>query len=613
MVLCPALQVSKTADNPTVSAGDQIGYTVSVMNSAAAGTGDATGVAISDTLPTNSGLNWTLDPAGAVRSPAECCRVRLGTVVAGASAMVHVTSVTDQTTCGTVSNSVTVSAANSAPVAPSSTAAISVNCPMLSLANMPDAASVNAGLPIGYTLTAKNSGAGTARNVTLTEALPGAGGLDWMISPAYTMPGSCNITGNLGAQTLTCAMGDLATGASATVHIASATGGGACGAESPTATLSANNATTLTQGATTTVLCPQLQVTKVPSNSSASANDTIGFSINVTNGGTGIANGVTLTDPLPAGPGLSWSISGLNPSGCTISGGELTCGIGNLNPGGSASVSIASSTTPATCGAVNNTATAATTNGASAQSSTGIAVGCPNLMVTKTPATNPVNAGQNAVFNIVVNNLGSGVARGTTLNDKLPTGVTWSDDNAKCKISSGVMTCNFGDLAAGQIQTVHVTGPTPAKLCAPLSNTATVAATNESAANLSDNSSTATININCQADLGIIKLPLQEKVKQGLLTVIRDRGVQRRTESGAKCGHERSDADGNGVHVVDRRWRLHKAGGRCGGNCQLSDAQSLVRSYLDTVAYAQGNGAGAIDHYQQGDGDRHHGGHQLRQ
>ena len=356
------------------------------------------------------------------------------------------------------------------------------------------------------------------------------------------------------------------------MHIASATGGGACGAQSPDRNAERRQRQYLTQGATTTVLCPQLQVTKVPSNSSASANDTIGFSINVTNGGTGIANGVTLTDPLPAAPGLSWSISGLNPSGCTISGGVLTCGIGNLNPGGSASVSITSPTTPATCGAVNNTATAATTNGASAQSSTSIAVGCPNLMVTKTPATNPVNAGHNAVFNIVVNNLGSGVARDTTLNDKLPTGVTWSDDNAKCAISSGVMTCNFGDLAAGQTQTVHVSGATPAKLCAPLINTATVAATNESAANLSDNSSTATININCQADLGIIKLALEEKVKQGFLARLRDRGVQHRTASGARCGHERSDADGNGVRVVDRRWLLHQAGGRRGRNCKLSDS-----------------------------------------
>jgi uncharacterized repeat protein (TIGR01451 family) len=518
MVLCPALQVSKTADNATVSAGDQIGYIVSVMNSAAGGTGDATAVTITDTLPANSGLNWT------IVSPPSGCSISSGVLSCsiddlppGGSAAVHVTSPTDQTTCGTVSNTAAVSAANSSTVAPSSTAAISVNCPTLGLMNLADAASVNAGQPIGYTLTATNSGAGTAHNVALSEALPGAGGLDWTISPAYTMPGSCGINGSPGAQTLTCAFGDLATGASAMVHVTSNTGGGACGAESPTATLSADNASTLTQGATTTVLCPQLQVTKLPTSSSASADDAIGFAVSVTNGGAGIADGVILTDPLPTDPGLSWSISGPNPSGCTISAGVLTCNIGSLNPGGSASVNISSPTTPATCGDVDNTAAATTTNGVPARSSAGVTVGCPDLMVTKTPATNPLDAGQNAVFNIVVNNLGSGIARGATLKDALPTGINWSDDSKACKIAAGVMTCNFGDLAAGQTQTVHVTGATSSRLCAPLTNTATVAATNEDAANLANNGSTATININCQADLSIIKLPLLLRVSKGSL------------------------------------------------------------------------------------------------
>ncbi len=171
--------------------------------------------------------------------------------------------------------------------------------------------------------------------------------------------------------------------------------------------------------------------------------------------------------------------------------------------------------TPATCGAVNNAATATATNGVTAQSSTAVTVGCPDLMVTKTPASNPVNAGQNAVFNIVVNNIGNGVARGATLDDTLPTGITWTDNNSACAISGGVMTCNFGNLAASQTQTVTVTGATPAKLCAPLINTASVTAANASAADLTNNSSTATININCQADLGIVKIPALAKVHSG--------------------------------------------------------------------------------------------------
>ena len=433
MVLCPSLQVSKTADNATVSGGDQIGYTIRVMNSA--GAAAATDVTIKDILPTNSGLDWSLDTSTA---PSGCSiaggtlSCSLGTLAAGASASVHVISPTDQTTCGgTVSNSATVAASDSATVAPSSTALISVNCPTLALTNTVSAASVNAGGSIGYTLVATNTGAGTAEGVTLSETLPNEAGLDWTISPAYTMPGTCDITGSVGAQVLSCSFGNLATGASATVGIISPTGDTSCGAESPTAYLSATNAPTLTQGATATVLCPQLQVTKTPSSSAASADDTIGFGITVNNNGAGIADGVILTDPLPTESGLSWSITGSNPSGCTIAAGVLSCTIGSLNPGGTAAVSISSPTTPATCGAVNNTATATAINGVTAQSSTAVTVGCPDLMVTKTPATNPVNAGQNAAFNIVVNNLGNGVAHGTTLDDKLPTGITWTDNNSR--------------------------------------------------------------------------------------------------------------------------------------------------------------------------------------
>jgi uncharacterized repeat protein (TIGR01451 family) len=513
-VNCPALQIGKTADNATVSGGDQIGYTIGVLNS---GAGDAEGVTITDTLPTNSGLNWTAPSGCSISSGVLTCS--LGTVTANSSASVHITSSTGQTTCGTVSNSAGVSSTNSAAVAPTSVAAISVNCPMLSLTNVADTSSVDAGGSIGYTITATNSGAGTAEGVTLSENLPDEPGLDWTISPAYTGPGTCTVSGS-NPQVLTCTIGNLTTSASAMVHVTSTTGDNSCGAESPTASLSASNANTLTQGASSTVLCPQLQVTKTPTSSTASANDTIGFGITVSNGGNGAAEGVMLTDTLPTAPGLNWSITSQNPTDCSIASGTLSCNVGTLNAGATATVNISSPTTPATCGTVSNTAAATTTNGTGAESSTSITVGCPNLMITKTAASNPVNAGQNAVFNISVNNLGNGIARAATLTDQLPAGFTWSNNNTACSISSsGLMTCDFGDMLAGQTQTVQLTAPTPARLCAPISNSASVTATNETTANLNNDSSSATININCQADLAILKLPVFGTVKPGALQI----------------------------------------------------------------------------------------------
>src|SRR5207247_977247 len=55
-----SIHILKTADATPVSAGSPIGFVVTVSNS---GPGTATGVAVSDTLPSNAGLSWSIDAA----------------------------------------------------------------------------------------------------------------------------------------------------------------------------------------------------------------------------------------------------------------------------------------------------------------------------------------------------------------------------------------------------------------------------------------------------------------------------------------------------------------------------------------------------------------------
>jgi hypothetical protein len=70
-----------------------------------------------------------------------------------------------------------------------------------------------------------------------------------------------------------------------------------------------------------------------------------------------------------------------------------------------------------------------------------------------------------------------------TVTDTLPTtaGLSWSISPAVegCSIASGVLTCNFGTLAAGASRAVHLTSPTTAASCATVNNTGTVDATND--------------------------------------------------------------------------------------------------------------------------------------
>src|SRR5437016_14458150 len=59
-VNCAQISISKLADAATVSAGDQIGFTITLTNS---GAGIARNVTGNDTLPTNPGTRWSIDAA----------------------------------------------------------------------------------------------------------------------------------------------------------------------------------------------------------------------------------------------------------------------------------------------------------------------------------------------------------------------------------------------------------------------------------------------------------------------------------------------------------------------------------------------------------------------
>jgi len=201
-----------------------------------------------------------------------------------------------------------------------------VSTPVLTFGAAVDAASVGAGTPIGFTLQVSNSGVsgtGAATAVTMSSALPAGSGILWSISPVYTGPGTCAITGAAGSQVLNCSLGDLAAGASASVHLASATSTAGCAAYSLTASLAATNNSTLQANASTTVLCPSLTIVKSHSGSFTQGQTGATYSVVVSNGTpAGPTSGtVTVTETVPAGLTLV-SMSG---TGWTCPGGGTTC------------------------------------------------------------------------------------------------------------------------------------------------------------------------------------------------------------------------------------------------------------------------------------------------
>ena len=254
----PQLGITKTADATPVSDGTQIGFVITVTNS---GTATATSVMVSDPLPAGPNIVWSIASQTASActisgpTPHQTLSCNIGDMAPGASYSVHITSPTGAGSGGTYPNTATYTSGNGGTG--NGNATIVVLDPGLSITKTADAANVNAGSAIGFTVTVSNAaGAGTATAVTLNDPLPAATGVSWAISPAYAGPGTCSITGSVGSQTLSCNFGDMAAGASASVHVSSSTTTSTCSNLNNKATVSATNADSQNSSASVKVSCP---------------------------------------------------------------------------------------------------------------------------------------------------------------------------------------------------------------------------------------------------------------------------------------------------------------------------------------------------------------------
>src|SRR5439155_1393494 len=277
----------------------------------------------------------------------------------------------------------------------------------------------------------------------------------------------CSITGPAGSQSLSCALGDMAVGASYSIHITSPTTGATNGSLPNTAYAAASNAAQVHDLATIVVHGPSLAITKTADATPVNSGTPVGFTVTVGNGRPGTATGVTVNDPLPSIAGITWTIQSQSGSACSISGPAgsqtLSCSLGDMASGASYSIHITSPATGATSGSLPNTATASSTNGGSVHHLATIVVNGPSLAITKTADATPVSSGTSIGFTVTVGNGGPGTATGVTVNDPLPSlaGITWtiqSQSGSACSISgpagSQTLSCSIGDMASGATYSV---------------------------------------------------------------------------------------------------------------------------------------------------------------
>jgi hypothetical protein len=127
------------------------------------------------------------------------------------------------------------------------------NGPDLLLFKTADDASVAAGSPIGFGIDAFDGPEGSFF-LSLYDQLPAGPGIDWSISPPYSGPGSCSISGSAGSETLSCEFGPFP-GFGASVHVSSATSSLSCGTYTNYAVLSSDHYPPSGATASATVNC----------------------------------------------------------------------------------------------------------------------------------------------------------------------------------------------------------------------------------------------------------------------------------------------------------------------------------------------------------------------
>jgi uncharacterized repeat protein (TIGR01451 family)/fimbrial isopeptide formation D2 family protein len=350
-----------------------------------------------------------------------------------------------------------------------------------------DAASVNAGDQIGFTVTISNDGAGLATGLSFTDALPGGDGIDWSIE---SQSGGFSISGSPQDESLAFAPTTLAGGASAWVHVVSSTTADSCGVYDNTASVTTSNDGSDEASASTEVLCADIDVAKEADAASVNAGEQIGFTVTISNNGEGLATGLSFSDDLPGGDGVSWSIESQS-GGFSITGTapnqSLAFAPTTLAAGASAWVHIVSDTTADSCGVYDNTASVTTGNDGSDEASASTEVLCADIDVDKTADDAQVNAGDQIGFTVTLSNSGEGDATGLSFTDALPggPGIDWTIDSQSGGFSITGTAPNQSlmyaptELAAGAEAWVHVVSNTTADSCGVYDNTASVSTGND--------------------------------------------------------------------------------------------------------------------------------------
>ncbi|MEO5558691.1 MAG: hypothetical protein ABIO49_02970, partial [Dokdonella sp.] len=488
--------LTKNVDNMAPNVGDSVVFTIIATNH---GPNDATGVAVTDSLPVGFGFVSAAASQGAYVSASGVWTI--GNLANGASVTLTITATVDVP--GPLTNTVAVSASDQPdPDTSNNNAGASVNAGAsadIGIAKSVDNAAPNIGSTVTYTLAATNHGPNDATGVEVTDQLPAG------TSFVGATPSQGTYDNVSGVWTI----GALTNGATATLTITvnvdqagSITNSVAITHEDQFDPVGANN----TSGATINGQQADLAVSKTVDNATPNVGTNVVFTVSVHNNGPSAATNVAITDALPAG----LTFVSATPSQGTYSSATGIWAVGALGvtgSGSSATLSIVATVTQA--GAMVNTASVSasdqpdpnTTNNTDSAALNGNPQA--DLVVAKSgPAS--VTPGNDVVYTIVVTNNGPSDATNIIVVDATPAGLLFVSNTGACATA---YPCSIAAIANGASVTITSTYTVPAAYSGanPIINTANATSDTPDPDTTNNTSSVQTSVGPGNADVAIVK------------------------------------------------------------------------------------------------------------
>ncbi len=268
-----------------------------------------------------------------------------------------------------------------------------------------------------------------------------------------------------------------------------------------------------------------LQVSKLASRTSVAVGQDLSYTVTTRNNGPNTATNVVMVDTLPPDVEVR-SVSATGGGTClqnTPAVGQIQCTWASFNNGASQAVTLVVRPTSLAVSPIVNSATVSSdvTDRVSANNTSNVSVtlipAAIDLIVNKTDLQDPVAQFSTATYLVTVNNQGPSVATNVVVTENLPfTYLTYQSatpSQGTCNPPvSNVMTCNLGNIEAGDTATITIVMDAP--LVGTDTNTVSVTAT-ETDTNLANNSVSENTTVQLGADLQFSKLATPDPVIAG--------------------------------------------------------------------------------------------------